>query len=274
MPTHPPRCHPLGQVDGDRARAAADVEQVDARPQVGEQVRGRVLHRPPAVRAQHALGVPVRVGLGSLAHGRTVPAMIRRTRSTSRGSHGRAQGGHRPRRRGKAVFVSDGPVAPDHTALLPGSEFHQLWGGDEAPHFPDDGVAPDAPTLLPARRRVPLRPLHAPARRRAPELPRRPRHRGGPGRVRGEAPRAGRPHGARRAGHAHHRHDRLRGRAVRAGHPRARRRRHGHARPRRHRRAERHPPPLEQPRRRARRDRRVPRAAPTTTGSVDAGSAT
>ena len=96
---HPPGRHPLGQVDRDRARAAPDVEQVDAGSEVGEQVGGRVLDRPPAVRAQHALGVAVRVGLRSVAHGRTVPAMILRTRSTSRGSHGRAQGGHRARRR-------------------------------------------------------------------------------------------------------------------------------------------------------------------------------
>ena len=40
---------------------------------------------------------------------------------------------------GKAVFVSDGPVSPVTTALSPGSEFHQLWGADEAPRFPDDG---------------------------------------------------------------------------------------------------------------------------------------
>jgi mannose-6-phosphate isomerase-like protein (cupin superfamily) len=43
---------------------------------------------------------------------------------------------------GKAVFVSDGPVAPVTTALSPGAEFHQLWGGDEAPRFPDDGSLP------------------------------------------------------------------------------------------------------------------------------------
>jgi quercetin dioxygenase-like cupin family protein len=43
------------------------------------------------------------------------------------------------------VFVSDGAVAPTTTTLLPGSEFHQLWGADEAPHFPDAGE-PAAPT--------------------------------------------------------------------------------------------------------------------------------
>jgi mannose-6-phosphate isomerase-like protein (cupin superfamily) len=43
---------------------------------------------------------------------------------------------------GKAVFVSDTQVAPVAPALLPGSEFHRLWGGDAAPHFPDDGTPP------------------------------------------------------------------------------------------------------------------------------------
>src|SRR6476620_7077281 len=38
---------------------------------------------------------------------------------------------------GKAVFVSDTTVAPVTLALLPGSEFHQLWGADEPPRFPD-----------------------------------------------------------------------------------------------------------------------------------------
>lgn len=43
---------------------------------------------------------------------------------------------------GKAVFVSDTAVAPATPALLPGSAFHRLWGGDEAPRFPDDGSPP------------------------------------------------------------------------------------------------------------------------------------
>jgi mannose-6-phosphate isomerase-like protein (cupin superfamily) len=43
---------------------------------------------------------------------------------------------------GQAVFVSDEEVPPVTLALLPGSEFHRLWGGDEAPRFPDDGSVP------------------------------------------------------------------------------------------------------------------------------------
>lgn len=50
---------------------------------------------------------------------------------------------------GKAVFVSDGAVEPVTTAISPGSEFHLLWGGDEAPHFPDDGQRPPAPMYFP-----------------------------------------------------------------------------------------------------------------------------
>jgi hypothetical protein len=43
---------------------------------------------------------------------------------------------------GKAVFVSDGFVEPVMTALSPTSSFHQIWFGDEAPSFPDDGALP------------------------------------------------------------------------------------------------------------------------------------
>jgi mannose-6-phosphate isomerase-like protein (cupin superfamily) len=50
---------------------------------------------------------------------------------------------------GKAVFVSDDRVAPVTLALLPGSEFHQLWGADEARHFPDDGSPPPHVTYFP-----------------------------------------------------------------------------------------------------------------------------
>lgn len=50
---------------------------------------------------------------------------------------------------GKAVFVSDEQVAPIIPSLLPGNEFHRLWGGDEAPHFPDDGSRPDDRAYFP-----------------------------------------------------------------------------------------------------------------------------
>jgi mannose-6-phosphate isomerase-like protein (cupin superfamily) len=50
---------------------------------------------------------------------------------------------------GKAVFVSDEAVAPITVGLLPGNEFHRLWGADEAPHFPDDGSPPAQPSYFP-----------------------------------------------------------------------------------------------------------------------------
>ena len=50
---------------------------------------------------------------------------------------------------GKAIFVSDEQVAPVTLALLPGSEFHQMWGADSACSFPDDGSRPDGPAYFP-----------------------------------------------------------------------------------------------------------------------------
>jgi hypothetical protein len=50
---------------------------------------------------------------------------------------------------GKAVFVSDEAVAPVSVSLLPGNEFHRLWGGDEAPRFPDDGSSPSQAAYFP-----------------------------------------------------------------------------------------------------------------------------
>ncbi|HTO06822.1 MAG TPA: cupin domain-containing protein [Myxococcota bacterium] len=52
-------------------------------------------------------------------------------------------------RSGKAVFVSDREVEPITAQLLPGSEFHKLWGGDRAPSFPDDGAEPAQPSYFP-----------------------------------------------------------------------------------------------------------------------------
>jgi mannose-6-phosphate isomerase-like protein (cupin superfamily) len=50
---------------------------------------------------------------------------------------------------GKAVFVSDEQVEPVTLALLPGSEFHQIWGSDATAAFPDDGSRPSAPEYFP-----------------------------------------------------------------------------------------------------------------------------
>jgi hypothetical protein len=46
---------------------------------------------------------------------------------------------------GKAVFASDEEIDALTMALLPGAEFHRLWGSDQAPTFPDGG-APTAQT--------------------------------------------------------------------------------------------------------------------------------
>jgi hypothetical protein len=50
---------------------------------------------------------------------------------------------------GKAVFVSDDGVDALTVALLPGAEFHRLWGADEAPMFPDGGTPTPQPTYFP-----------------------------------------------------------------------------------------------------------------------------
>jgi mannose-6-phosphate isomerase-like protein (cupin superfamily) len=50
---------------------------------------------------------------------------------------------------GKAVFVSDELVPPVTLALLPGSEFHRLWGADSTRTFPDDGSRPEAVAYFP-----------------------------------------------------------------------------------------------------------------------------
>ncbi len=50
---------------------------------------------------------------------------------------------------GKAVFVGDEQVAPVTLGLLPGTEFHQLWGGDQTASFPDAGEQPSAAGYFP-----------------------------------------------------------------------------------------------------------------------------
>ena len=55
--------------------------------------------------------------------------------------------GHDPD--GKAVFAGDDQVEPVTLALLPGMEFHRLWGADVTASFPDGGDRPDAPRYFP-----------------------------------------------------------------------------------------------------------------------------
>jgi mannose-6-phosphate isomerase-like protein (cupin superfamily) len=56
--------------------------------------------------------------------------------------------GHSPD--GKAVFASDDVVQPITSPLRPGLELYRLWGGDEAPRFPDDGSMPAHHDYFPA----------------------------------------------------------------------------------------------------------------------------
>jgi hypothetical protein len=42
---------------------------------------------------------------------------------------------------GRSVFVSDTEVEPVRLSLLPGAEFHRLWGSDTPPVLPADGLA-------------------------------------------------------------------------------------------------------------------------------------
>jgi mannose-6-phosphate isomerase-like protein (cupin superfamily) len=51
---------------------------------------------------------------------------------------------------GKAVFVSDERVPPAAPTVLAGSEFHELWGGDATPKFPDAGTEPSYTTYFPS----------------------------------------------------------------------------------------------------------------------------
>jgi mannose-6-phosphate isomerase-like protein (cupin superfamily) len=50
---------------------------------------------------------------------------------------------------GKAIFVDDQRVEPVTLSLLPGSEFHRLWGSDSTSSFPDDGSQPSARNYFP-----------------------------------------------------------------------------------------------------------------------------
>lgn len=49
----------------------------------------------------------------------------------------------------KAVFVSDEQVDAATLALLPGYEFHSLWGADMMPTVPTDGSEPPHPAYFP-----------------------------------------------------------------------------------------------------------------------------
>jgi hypothetical protein len=52
---------------------------------------------------------------------------------------------------GKSVIVRNTPVKPVSLALLPGYEFHRLWGSDSALELPSDGTPPSQPRYFPPK---------------------------------------------------------------------------------------------------------------------------
>lgn len=50
---------------------------------------------------------------------------------------------------GKAVFVNDSEVDADTVALMPGAEFHKLWGADQPQRLPDAGAEPPYASYFP-----------------------------------------------------------------------------------------------------------------------------
>lgn len=52
---------------------------------------------------------------------------------------------------GKSVVVRDTPVKPVSLALLPGYEFHRIWGSDSVVKLPSDGTPPAQPRYFPPR---------------------------------------------------------------------------------------------------------------------------
>jgi mannose-6-phosphate isomerase-like protein (cupin superfamily) len=51
---------------------------------------------------------------------------------------------------GKSAIVKDAAVEPVTLRLLPGFEFHRIWGGDAVPKLPSDGTPPPHPRYFPA----------------------------------------------------------------------------------------------------------------------------
>jgi len=52
---------------------------------------------------------------------------------------------------GKSVIVSNTAVEPVTLALLPGYEFHRLWGSDSVPELPSHGTPPAQPRYFPPK---------------------------------------------------------------------------------------------------------------------------
>ncbi len=50
---------------------------------------------------------------------------------------------------GRSVFVADEEVETTTVKLVPGTEFHRVWGSDVPPTLPTDGAPPHAPRFFP-----------------------------------------------------------------------------------------------------------------------------
>ncbi len=50
---------------------------------------------------------------------------------------------------GKSIIAKDAAVEPITLSLLPGFEFHRLWGADSVPKLPTDGTPPPHPRYFP-----------------------------------------------------------------------------------------------------------------------------
>ena len=52
---------------------------------------------------------------------------------------------------GKSVIMRNTPVKPVSLTLLPGYEFHRIWGSDSIPELPSDGTPPQQPRYFPPK---------------------------------------------------------------------------------------------------------------------------
>ncbi len=52
---------------------------------------------------------------------------------------------------GKSVIMRNKPIKPVSLALLPGYEFHRIWGSDSMPELPSDGTSPPQPHYFPPK---------------------------------------------------------------------------------------------------------------------------
>jgi len=52
---------------------------------------------------------------------------------------------------GKSVVAHSTPIRPVSLALLPGYEFHRIWGSDSIPELPSDGTPPPQPRYFPSK---------------------------------------------------------------------------------------------------------------------------